>query len=536
MTIDFQYLSPGLTPELNALTLDELCQHYKTHYSNFVLDENIGSYYFKRFAEDVNLAKHSEAIACFMHVTKSLHLMDPFNVSVGNVMLQLAYSPLLKMRLKILSHMSPGNNFLQSITRLISAGSIDNARTKILRELSVNPGNVFLGVALYELDVEHGISSHDWLPSFAPHKELRLPWQQRVAYLAAKGGRVEEALTHFQSLPEESRTNELLLNAIASCSLLQNDTSTAHTLLETSLKLAPSQLPIQYCKDELDNPFSVDPNSLDGRNIVVAIYSYNKADLLETTLKSLSESDLGMARCVVLLNGCTDHSLQVVEEAKARFTTTELETIIMPVNIGAPAARNYLVNYALSDNQTELVAFLDDDVTIESNWLAALVTAIDEDPQIGAVGCKVTNPDSTLQYLFRDVSIARPGIFRLSLGRPMLASDNGLYNVRRDVDSVMGCCHLIRRECLEKVPEFDIRFSPSQLDDVAFHLDLRLLDYKVRYVGQVTCCHNRSTGFGGQSRAAYGNSLGNDVKFYYRFEESLPSLREWQEKRNQYVL
>ncbi|UZP66624.1 glycosyltransferase [Desulfovibrio mangrovi] len=537
MTTDFQYIPPGLSPELNALTLDEVCQHYKTHYSCFELDEFLGAYFFNRFAADEKLAKHSEAITCFVHLVKCLHKIDPFNASVGNVMQQIAPSPALKMRLKILSHLTPNASFMQSVERLVSAGNPDKARARLLRELSANAGNVYLGIALYEMDLEQGNSSHDWLPSFTPHAELKPLWSQRLAYLAARAGRAEEALTYLPTLPVPDCNNEFLLNALAISSLSLKDTDTASALLETSLQIAPSQKPIRLLRDELAKPFAVIPNAFAGRNIVIAIYSYNKADLLKQTLDSLRASNIGSARCIVLLNGCTDHSQQVVEEAKSLFMTTQLESIVLPVNVGAPAARNYIVQHALSDEKTELVAFLDDDVTIDKEWLAALVTAIDEDPQIGAVGCKVTNPgNNTLQYLYRDVSIARPGLFRLSLSTPLHTLDNGLYNVRKDVDSIMGCCHLIRRECLEKLPEFDIRFSPSQLDDVAFHLDLRLLGYKVRYVGQVTCCHYRSTGFASQSRASYGNSLGNDVKFYYRFENSLPTFKNWQVTRNNYPL
>jgi GT2 family glycosyltransferase len=141
-------------------------------------------------------------------------------------------------------------------------------------------------------------------------------------------------------------------------------------------------------------------------------------------------------------------------------------------------------------------------------------------------------PASTLQYLFRDVSIIKKGVFRLSLAAPFWAVDPGFYAVRRDVDSVMGCCHLIKRECLEQVPEFDIQFSPSQLDDVAFHLDVRLKGFKIRYLGQLECIHFRSTGFQSPEKSNHGSSLGNDVKFYYRFKNMFPLMRAWQSKRN----
>ncbi len=44
-----------------------------------------------------------------------------------------------------------------------------------------------------------------------------------------------------------------------------------------------------------------------------------------------------------LLNGCTDHSAAVVAKARERFPNNPVECIELPVNVGAPAARNWLL-------------------------------------------------------------------------------------------------------------------------------------------------------------------------------------------------
>ena len=77
-------------------------------------------------------------------------------------------------------------------------------------------------------------------------------------------------------------------------------------------------------------------------------------------------------------------------------------------------------------------------------------------------------------------------------------------------------------------PRFDLRYSPSQVDDIAHDLELRLAGGEVRYCGLVRCVHHQNTGGGFKRRmtpAQLGQVLGNDMKFFYSFSERLDGLR-----------
>jgi len=93
--------------------------------------------------------------------------------------------------------------------------------------------------------------------------------------------------------------------------------------------------------------------------------------------------------------------------------------------------------------------------------------------------------------------------------------------------NVMGCCHLLSRSCLEALPEFDLRFSPTQMDDIAHDIDVRLAGFEVWYCGQVSCVHHQKTGGEVWSLEAKkrGNVLGNDVKFFYKYCDRIDELK-----------
>jgi GT2 family glycosyltransferase len=538
MKDDFEYIPPGIVPELNALTLDEVCQHIATHINNFILDESLGAAYFNRLISDKNFQSNKQALSCFFYILSKMRQLDPFNPAIINVSQQVNPSPENKIKLQLLTHTVLNQEKISHIQQMCQDDSTINAREYLIECLRENDNDMALANYALHFDLTSGFDPREWIADFHPPEIFLCDWEYRQLYLHARSGNTIDALKHWEYIADaEKNIPETALNYAAVCFAKNNQKDVAISLLQKSLERDASQTPIKYVIEELQTPFVINKDSVNTKNIVIGIYSYNKANLLKQTLKSLRESNIGHAHCFVLLNGCSDESLAVVQEAKKYFPDGQLSLFEMPINMGAPAARNFLVHEALK-TKCDYMAFLDDDVVIPENWLQSLATAIQEDPEIGVVGCKVMNPQpaSTLQYLFRDVSIIKKGVFRLSLAAPFWAVDPGFYAVRRDVDSVMGCCHLIKRECLEQVPEFDIQFSPSQLDDVAFHLDVRLKGFKIRYLGQLECTHFRSTGFQSPEKSNHGSSLGNDVKFYYRFKKMFPLMRAWQSKRNRGVL
>jgi GT2 family glycosyltransferase len=245
----------------------------------------------------------------------------------------------------------------------------------------------------------------------------------------------------------------------------------------------------------------------------------------------LSTTDIGSARINILLNGCTDHSREVVNEALALFPDNEVTVHDLHVNIGAPAARNWLMR--LPDvKKSDYIAFIDDDVIMQRDWLAQFLTVAESDEKIGAVGCKIVNPATPrpYQYLFRYVALASHGLLKLSIPAPPDQYDNGLYEFVRETRNVMGCQHLLRTSALEDIPAgFDIRFSPSQVDDLDHDIALCLNGFKIMYCGTVTCEHLQGSGISliavqDWDANRTGNAMGNDIKFYFKHFEHMERL------------
>ena len=525
MAAEFAYLTPGLEPELNALTVDELQHHFCAHLQSFLLDEYLGAAYLNRFLAEKDVLANPAMAKCFLHLMRKMVQLHPFHSGVRNLCSNLFNSPEEMAKANVLSKDSRDPSIAQDLQQMKIQGKNEELQNVLLGHVQKGNAGLFVAEMLLENSLANGFNLK-WLHGYEPHPLFQNDWKAHIVFQAAKHGQADLAVELWEAAQSEGFScADNTLNFVAASYAACGNQEAARKLYERSLELDSAQTTIKYLIKETDDPFVVRSSALDEALIPILIYSYNKAELLASTLASLCESKIGSSKIIVLLNGCTDNSIDVVRHTQKTYPDRSIELLNIPINMGAPAARNYLLDHVKKNYNFKHLAYLDDDVLLPPEWLGSLVTAIEEDPRIGVVGCRIHEPDDAIpQYLYRNLSIIKPGVFRLTLPKPLANRSIGLYEFRRDVDTVMGCCHLIRRECFEKVNCFDIQFSPSQLDDVAFHLDVVLNGWKVRYLGNLTCIHLRATGFQGRGNRTNGNALGNDVKFYYRFQNDYPDL------------
>jgi hypothetical protein len=262
-------------------------------------------------------------------------------------------------------------------------------------------------------------------------------------------------------------------------------------------------------------------------SVAVCLYSWNKAGELAETLISLADSDLAGASLFVLDNGSTDGTAGVLREWASRFESllgaNRFTVISLPVNIGAAAARNWLLHRE-DVHAHEFVCYLDDDVELPADWLARLGAAVAEYPEAGVWGCKVVdhfNPlliqgaDSHLladPAATMDLARAAPHPFRLS-DLHIRTLDGGGFDFMRPCASVMGCCHLFRTRTLVESGGFAIQLSPSQYDDMEHDLRLCEVGTFPVYQGHLAVRHKKRTGAASRtSMQEQGNALGNKYK------------------------
>ncbi|EHJ46520.1 glycosyl transferase family 2 [Solidesulfovibrio carbinoliphilus subsp. oakridgensis] len=373
------------------------------------------------------------------------------------------------------------------------------------------------------------------LAAFAPH--LPPPLFARLsAELACLRLPPADALDRIRALDGEAWG---LFAAIAASHCLERlgdrDGALAACLAARTSLPHHVNLTLRAC--ELSRPLPIPPAP--GPNeAAVCLYSMNKAELFRECLAHLAATDLGHSLVAVLDNGSTDHTAEVVAQAAGRFPEGRFLSVRLPVNVGAPGARNWLLSLPEVKAHRH-VAFLDDDAFPEHDWLARLLETARNHPTAGTVGCAIVDKGAPRDHQSADFNLFPP-----ELGTPSLpetkerlficepcrgAPDFGLYAYTRACLSVSGCCHLLPHRTIETVGGFDIRYNPTQFDDLDRDIRSFLAGAPCVYDGTVRVGHKQGSSLAlAETPAQVAHIVGNKIKLEYGVSDA-DADRLWRE-------
>jgi GT2 family glycosyltransferase len=229
-------------------------------------------------------------------------------------------------------------------------------------------------------------------------------------------------------------------------------------------------------------------------DVSVIIVAHNTKQLVHDCLESVYDQTDGITFEVIYVdNASTDCSTEVVTQAFPRVIIIQNKD-----NKGFTAANNQAIEIA----KGRYVLLLNSDTIVLDNAIAKTVKFADEHPEAAVVGCKVLNPDKTIQRnCFMDHSILNfllsstylHKIFSKSrfFGREWMSWWD--YNEDREVDAVKGCYAFVRKEAIDQVgPMDDTYFFYG--DDADWCYRFRKSGWKVLFTPDPQIIH-----YGGQT-------------------------------------
>lgn len=427
---------------------------------------------------------------------------------------------------KAAAHAGQAPDDLSRLERAESAGDLDALSALLKKGWRAEPQRLFWPRALINLametnDFETALALMDRLPSTVQPLFDRL---RGIASLLA--GDTATALDAFGALDERlpGYGGELRAQAL----LRAGDEDAAMQVLRETIASQPWRVNAFLRLRDLESGRVSRVTPLAGQTAIL-LYSFNKHDELNDTLASLHASRLGDAIVRVLDNGSSDGTSAMLAGWRERFGPERFEVISLPVNVGAPQARNWLMSLP-EVRQTDYAVYLDDDVQLPADWLERLGAAAEAYPDAGVWGAKVVDHPGRVNLQQVDMNLVDPkpddtlfSFSNLQLG----ALDVGQFDYMRPTTSVTGCCHLFKTAILEQCGHFDVRYAPTQYDDLDHDLRLCLQGAYPVYTGHLTVGHLKCSGRAATvSRAASGNAFANLLKLRNKFTpEEIGTIR-----------
>ena len=235
--------------------------------------------------------------------------------------------------------------------------------------------------------------------------------------------------------------------------------------------------------------FSPAPGSAKDPLVVNAILNLNGRDVLAEALQCATKLTYQNYRTVVVDNGSTDGSQDMV---RSKYPSVEL--IEIGKNVGVMEGYNVGLRYGLQQN-ADWVFLLNNDIVFEPAMLSELMKVAATDENIGLLAPKIYYQSEPTRFWYAG---GRINYFTGVIShRGLREEDRGQYDRTEDTSYITGCAMLIRREVLERVGLLDLTFSPMYSEDADFSIRTSRAGFRLMYVPQAKLWHKVSAFSGG---------------------------------------
>lgn len=237
--------------------------------------------------------------------------------------------------------------------------------------------------------------------------------------------------------------------------------------------------------------------SIQGKEMVpdmsVVLVCWNNKNYLDPCLDSLYNGDLTSSFDVVVAdNGSTDGSQEMLAD---KFP--QIQVIQNGHNVGLSKASNQGIEATVG----RYVLLLNNDTIVNGESLDSMVAYLDANPNAGAVGGKLLNPDGSIQSCFNNFStLLEEFLIATRLGEllrdgyPSIVSGQKL----RAVSWMSSACLLLRRSTLDEVGLLDEEYFIYG-DEADLQYRIIKAGWQIYFLPHVTTIH-----YGGRSMNRWG--------------------------------
>ncbi|UVT20762.1 MAG: glycosyltransferase family 2 protein [Nitrospira sp.] len=220
----------------------------------------------------------------------------------------------------------------------------------------------------------------------------------------------------------------------------------------------------------------------------IAIVSYNTRTLLLDCLKSVFEStDAIRFEVIVVDNNSQDATVPAVQ-----MTYPKIDLIVNQENLGFAKA----VNQGFAVSRGRYFLMLNSDTRIRPQTLDRMLACLDQEPTIGAVGCKQWTGDGLLYQSCYPFPSIRDHLTYAEVFRRWAPRLQGSLAARQvidcsqsqDVDWINGACLLVRRELMKACGGLDEGYF-MYFEDVDLCREIRRRGYRIRHLADADIVH-----------------------------------------------
>ncbi|MHC1739095.1 MAG: glycosyltransferase [Ignavibacteriaceae bacterium] len=225
-------------------------------------------------------------------------------------------------------------------------------------------------------------------------------------------------------------------------------------------------------------------------DLSIIIVNYNVKEFLENSLQSILKATRRISSEIIVVDNASDDGS--IDLIKNKFPDVQL--IENKENLGFSRANNIALNIA----RGKYLLLLNPDTIVEEDTFETMIKFFDENKEVGLAGCKIINPDGTLQAGCRR-SFPGPwnsfckvtGLSSLFPKSRIFARYNLTYldeNHTHEVDAISGSFMFLKSEVYKRIGGLDEDFFMYG-EDLDWCFRVQQAGYKVFYVHSTQIIH-----------------------------------------------
>jgi len=214
---------------------------------------------------------------------------------------------------------------------------------------------------------------------------------------------------------------------------------------------------------------------MSGPRVSIVVLNWNGLEDTVACLESLKKITYPSYEVVVVDNCSRGNDAEALEEKFRGYA----HVVRNDRNYGYTGGNNIGIRHVLDRTSPEYLLILNNDTVVAPDFLERMIKTAESDASIGIAGPKV------YYHEFPDRIQSAGAKVNMRKGQASLIGvkevDTGQYDEQREVDYVIGCCLLIKREVTQKVGLFDENYF-CYWDETDYCFRAREAGYRIVYV------------------------------------------------------
>ena len=223
-------------------------------------------------------------------------------------------------------------------------------------------------------------------------------------------------------------------------------------------------------------------------HIKILILNWNGQHLLKSCLDSIKKIDYSNYSVMVIDNGSTDSSVNMVQE-----NYSDVNLLVLEKNYGFSGGYNRCFT-RMKDEYSGFVMLLNNDTEVDTNILKSFIKAKEKYGENNLYGGKIfyqNNPE-LIWYAGGNVNMQQAKISH----RGIRKNDSAEFSKSLKTDYITGCCLFTSMEVINKLNGFDERFNMYG-EDVDLCLRAKKAGINCYYWPDAELYHHVSASIGG---------------------------------------